>query len=285
MVTAPVLAVDIIPPGIPVAPGGTDFARVEALFPISQSVLRKVTPEILKTYTQEQMDQLYARLSSGPIPDGAYYGSVSFASDNGIKDTSLKRLAQFFGDFGFKMDVNKVAAFAERIWRGKHFYKSQKILRNLMDDNGVLGLFVKGLQAVPQGKELMDVLPEHARAIVRSLRTTTDVDGKKYHELFPAKVFCGQSLLDSRRESVVIDYLFTDEVEGYNVIPDALAGREGMKIRDEIRMIRPGFYLGRAYMDKVFVLNFMLFNQKASEQTEASDDCWSGTQARGIVKN
>ena len=33
--------------------------------------------------------------------------------------------------------------------------------------------------------------------------------------LFPAKLYCGQSLLDGRRESIVIDYLFGDEIEGW----------------------------------------------------------------------
>src|SRR5439155_1469762 len=57
--------------------------------------------------------------------------------------------------------------------------------------------------------------------------------------LFPAKLYCGQSLLDGRRESTIIDYAFTDDIDGYREKPDFLAGRRGLDVRDEIRMIRP----------------------------------------------
>ena len=30
-------------------------------------------------------------------------------------------------------------------------------------------------------------------------------------------------------------------------------------------MIRPGFYLGRAYLDRVFVLNFTLYNKEIAD--------------------
>ena len=92
------------------------------------------------------------------------------------------------------------------------------------------------------------------------------VDGKDAWLLFPAKLYCGQSLLDSRRESIIIDYAFTDEIEGYQERPDFLAGRRGLRIRDEIRMVRPGFYLGRAYADRAFLLNFTLYNAAIAER-------------------
>ena len=78
-----------------------------------------------------------------------------------------------------------------------------------------------------------------------------------------------KSLLDSRRESIIIDYAFTDSVvvdgkKPYSAAIDWIAagqlqdGKRGLAIRDEIRMVKPGFYLGRAYMDRVFILNFIL---------------------------
>ncbi len=70
------------------------------------------------------------------------------------------------------------------------------------------------------------------------------MNGRDTFLLFPAKLYCGQSLLDGRRESVIIDYAFTDELPGYREHPDSLGGRKGLRIRDEIRMVRPGFYLG-----------------------------------------
>src|SRR4030095_12729167 len=55
-----------------------DFARVEHEFPLARSDLAKLTPRMLKEYDQEQIDQIYARLTAGPIPDGAYEGDLFF---------------------------------------------------------------------------------------------------------------------------------------------------------------------------------------------------------------
>ena len=119
-----------------------------------------------------------------------------------------------------------------------------------------------------------------------------EVDGKDAWLLFPAKLYCGQSLLDGRRESIIIDYAFTDDLPGYREKPDALAGRDGFEIRDEIRMVRPGFYLGRAYIKRVFVLNFTLYNKEAAEKDAGAfqttgtvqQDCWVGPQRTAMMK-
>ena len=50
------------------------------------------------------------------------------------------------------------------------------------------------------------------------------MNGRDAFLLFPAKLYCGQSLLDGRRESVIIDYAFTDELPGYREIPTRSAG-------------------------------------------------------------
>src|SRR5690606_8959560 len=107
--------------------------------------------------------------------------------------------------------------------------------------------------------------------------------------LFPAKLYCGQSLLDGRRESIIIDYAYTDDLPGYLEKLDHLVGREGLRIRDEIRMVRPGFYLGRAYMDRVFVLNFTLYNEAIAEgaadgsaDAGGQEPCWAGEQDRTL---
>ena len=122
-----------------------------------------------------------------------------------------------------------------------------------------------------------------ARAGCAHVMPTTDV-----WLLFPAKLYCGQSLLDGRRELVIIDYAYNDDLPGYQENPDALAGRNGLRVRDEIRMVRPGLYLGRAYVNKVFLLNFVLYNEEvAAAGLEAflrgepvAEDCWVGEQLR-----
>ena len=57
-------------------------------------------------------------------------------------------------------------------------------------------------------------------------------------------------------------------------------------------MIRPSFYLGRAYTNRMFLLNFTLYNEEvaaregpdfATGKTTVAEDCWPGEQARKTV--
>src|SRR3546814_1071998 len=78
MATALALAACNRTPDIPFAEYGDgyadkpDFAEVEYRHPLSVDDLQKLTPENIKNFDQEQLDQIYARLSAGPIPDGAF---------------------------------------------------------------------------------------------------------------------------------------------------------------------------------------------------------------------
>ena len=256
-------------PAIAYAPYGEayaakpDFARVEHEHPIPAAELAKVTPKYLAGLDQEQLDQLYARLASGPIPDGAFDGSIVFPRGS----SGQLRVAEIVGGFkGLAIDFKgkTLETLGEALWKGKVFYRDQKILRNRIEDLAVLRPVI-GAGDIPK----------------------IDVDGKDAWLLFPAKLYCGQSLIDSRRESIIIDYAFTDELPGYRERPDFLAGRRGLRVRDEIRMIRPGLYLGRAYMDHAFGLNFVLYNKDIAKAGQAdfaagrvADDCWPGTQTR-----
>ena len=70
------------PPAISFAPydkgyqSKMDLAQVDYKFPIATAELAKITPDYLATLEQEQLDQLYARLAAGPIPDGAFDGRI-----------------------------------------------------------------------------------------------------------------------------------------------------------------------------------------------------------------
>jgi hypothetical protein len=154
------------------------------------------------------------------------------------------------------------------MWEGKVFYRDERLLKNMIQNRPSVGLLLKKLDVDPGKLE------------------TIDVAGDKRYLLFPARLYCGQSLLDGRRESIIIDYMFSDELRGYQAGIDRLGGRDGLMIRDEIRMVRPGFYLGRAYMNRVFALNFALVNREVeAKETEAfaktgriQEDCYVGTQ-------
>ena len=243
-----------------------DFAQVEYDYPIPLKELTKVTPQYLASLDQEQLDQLYARLGSGPIPDGPFDGEIVFPRGSSGKLRAAEIVGGLKG-LGVNFKGRMLETAGEALWKGKVFYRDQRILRNRIQDLAVLRPII-GPGDIPK----------------------IDVDGKDAWLLFPAKLYCGQSLIDSRRESIIIDYAFTDELPGYRERPDFLAGRRGLKVRDEIRMVRPGLYLGRAYMDHAFVLNFVLYNKKLDragraefETGQVKDACWSGTQKRIVA--
>jgi hypothetical protein len=230
-----------------------DFARIELDHPLSAADRAAITPQNLRALSQEKVDQIYARLSAGPIPDGPYTGDLFFADGGGPK-----RISELLGGAkGFANDValDQVRFLGKALWKGKVFYRGQRELRNMINDRSLVA-------------KLFDVDVSKMR--------TGQFNGKTVGLLFPAKLYCGQSLLDSRRESVIIDYAFGDEIDGYLPNVDSVAGRNGLQVRDEIRMVRPGFYLGRAYMGRVFVLNFTLYNDAAAKAAGVTEDCWDG---------
>ena len=254
-----------------------DFAQVEQDYPLARTDLAKLTPANLKTLNQEEIDQIYGRLTAGPIPDGPFEGDLFFA--RGDEGELRPRLEEILGGVAGRIKGRKIELLenvGRTLWRGKMFYRDERILRNFIEDLAPLRPLIDDPDAVAKAE-----LPR--RSLLRLVRPTTTV-----WLLFPAKLYCGQSLLDGRRESIIIDYFYTDELPGYQASPDGLAGRGGLRVRDEIRMIRPGFYLGRAYANRIFLLNFTLYNPDiAEDQGEAfaggagiAEDCWIGEQIR-----
>lgn len=92
---------------------------------------------------------------------------------------------------------------------------------------------------------------------------------------FPAAIYCGQSLLDSRRESIILDYEFGDSLASYVAALDWPMTRYGLSIRDELRMVQPGLYLGRAYIRGLFAVNFILHNEAEEQLGNWDDECRS----------
>ena len=263
------------PPQIPFATSGADYqdkpdlASVEYNYPLTPADLQKITPKNLAALTQEQIEQVYARLTAGPIPDGPFDGKVLLPKGGSGKFRASEILGGLKG-VAVNLQGKKLEVMAETLWKGKVFYRDERVLRNRIEDLKILKPVISGdLGTIPK----------------------ISVKGRDAWLLFPAKLYCGQSLLDGRRESIIIDYAFSDEIEGYRELPDFLAGRRGFKVRDEIRMIRPGFYLGRAYLDRAFVLNFTLYSEEIAGRDgdtflktgQRSEDCWAGTQQARIA--
>jgi hypothetical protein len=262
------------PPNIGYAPYDKDYstkmnlAQVEYKYPIPAAELAKITPDYLAKLDQEQLDQIYARLPAGPIPDGAFEGRILLPRG----ESGKFRLSEIVGGFtglGLHLKGLLIEDVGEALWRGKVFFRDERVLRNRIEDLSIL-------------KKM---------GLVEGEPKKMQYGGKETWLLFPAKLYCGQSLLDARRESIIIDYFFTDEIPGYQESPDFLAGRRGLKVRDEIRMIRPGLYLGRAYLDRAFGLNFTLYDKATDDKArddfvktgKVQEDCWPGTQTRTTV--
>jgi hypothetical protein len=235
-----------------------DFARLEHELPLSVDDLKQITFRNLQAADQEQLNQIYSRLTAGSIPNGAYKGEFFFPQG----ESGRRRIAEIMGQnlkgvmVNFKMA--KVEHLGDAMWRGKVFDREKRISRSRMSE----------LVA------LKDIFGEGAGEA-----TLTTVNGRQMRLAFPAKVYCGQSLLDGRRESIVLDYAFSDDIEGYRKKPDALAGRDGFMLREELRMVRPGLYLGRAYMGRMLAANFVLVNEDPEQETaQTKEDCFVGAQ-------
>jgi len=252
-----------------------DLARVEHEFPLSRADLMKITPDNIKALSQEQVDQIYGRITAGPIPNGLYQGKLFFERGDDLRP----RLEEILGGIAGRLagaNIKLAEILGGALWKGKVFNREQRVLRNMIVDTALL--------------EMVTGDPTTVRSITvpREGFLGHFLPGKTVKLLFPAKLYCGQSLLDARRESVIVDYNYSDDIDGYRASPDSLAGRGGLRIRDEIRMVRPGFYLGRAYANRFLLLNFTLYSSDVADRDGASfaaggavaEDCWIGEQAR-----
>lgn len=216
-----------------------EFDRLEKDFPISDEALAKLTAEDLTQMNQNQLDQLYAHLSAGDATlDGFYRGHAYFAKFSYPPFTLLNRLPLLVS----------LQQLMESLWGGKVFFAEEGILRNrIFNAETVVPLLARG-----------------PYKLGKNFAYSGNADGKDFNLMFPAKVYVGESLFDTRRPSIIIDYAKGSEIAGYQENIDYLAGPSkkgqyvGLQIRDEIRMVHPGLYLGRAYSYNALLVNFTL---------------------------
>ena len=236
-------------PPIRFAPPGTAPAQLRSDYPLSDKERLLITPESLRTLTQDQVDQIYARLSSGPIPDGPFRGDLFFPRDRSGR-ARVRDLAAPGPKLLAHVGALRVEQLGRALWKGKVFFRSQGILRNRIDDLAVLKLILEDSATIPK----------------------LTFDGETTWLLFPAQVTCSASLYDPARKAITIDYSRGPTIEGYRPVPDDIAGEQGLNIRDEVRVVRRGLYLGRAYFGKRFGLNFTLLDPATAADTSPSRD-------------
>jgi len=215
------------PPVLRFAPPGTDISGLRKTYPLSDAERLALTPQNLRTLTQEQVDQIYARLTSGAVPDGAFRGDLFFPRDRSGR-ARIRDLAEPAPGLLAHVAALRAERLGRVLWKGKVFFRSQRIVRNRIEDLVLLRPIIRDSDTIPK----------------------LTFDGATTWLLFPARLSCGESRFDPASPSIVIDYSEGPTLEGFRPVPDRLAGPEGLNIRDEVRIIRPGFYLGRAYFGK-----------------------------------
>jgi hypothetical protein len=236
-------------PQIRFGPPGTDPARLRADFPLTDAERQALTPESLKSLTQDQVDQIYARLSPAAIPDGPFRGDLFFTRDSN-QTPRLGDLISPVPDVLGPAAALPIEQLARMFWRGKVLFRSQSIVRNRIEDLAILKPIITNPETIPK----------------------LTFDGQTTWLLFPARLSCGTSRFDTTRHTIVIDYRETEKIEGYREIPDKIAGPQGLNIFDEIRIIRRGFYLGRSYFGPRFALNFTLVDPLVASSTAPAPD-------------
>ena len=82
---------------------------------------------------------------------------------------------------------------------------------------------------------------------------------------FPAKIFCMTGPTDYQRNSIVIDYQHAKSIKGYIEKLDWVAGPLGLDLTEELRMIQPGLYLGKAWSNKSFLHYFISISIPGNE--------------------
>ncbi|MGH9382845.1 MAG: hypothetical protein ACRD2N_00915 [Vicinamibacterales bacterium] len=241
-------------PPIRFAPPGTDTDRLRREFALTEAERRALAPDTMRSLTQGQIDQIYTRLSAGPIPDGPFRGDLFFPRDRDGR-ARIRDLSDPAPNVLGPVAALPAEQFGRMFWRGKVFFRSQAIVRNRIEDLVILRPIISEAETVPK----------------------LTFDGQTTWLLFPARLSCGDSRFDPTRRSIVVDYSVTEQIEGYRDLPDRVAGPKGLNIRDEVRVIRPGFYLGRAYFGPRFGLNFTLLDPASGSGTASmanvQDDC------------
>ena len=172
-------------PPIRFAPSDTDIARLRSEFALTPAERAALTPETLKLFTQDELDQIYKRLEHWA--DARRTVSRRFSSFRGaaISKASVGELSGASSDLVTKDRGDARRAAGRAFWRGKVFFRSS------------------GHPAEP-----------HRRPRRSSSRFIPDpdtipkltFDGRTTWLLFPAKLSCGNSLLDPANRSIVIDY-------------------------------------------------------------------------------
>ncbi len=270
-----------------------DQALLQNNYPLKDAEKAAITADDIQKMTQEEIDQLYIRLDAGPIVPGSYNGKIVMNGEM-VGDIRKRIYSKVVGEAPILGKViskvcdgrDPVECFGEMAWKGKRIYPKNEageyLLRNAINE----AVFISVHGAIAPAKESAGALwanvtdffgaTEDEAALKEMFPDPKSINPLNLKAmLFPAHVYCGQSLLDHRRESIIIDYAWGKDFKPFNKNVDVLTGPGYLDIRDEVRMVKPGLYVGRAYTNKIFLLNFVLTNEDKNVGAFAST-CFDG---------
>jgi hypothetical protein len=157
-----------------------DFAEVQRRYPLSRTHLTALSPDNVKTLPQEKLDQIYGRITAGPLPSGAYRSEIFFAPDGSLKD----RLAEVVGGFEGRLvgtTIDTLLLMVGAVWTGKIFDRDQAVVRTSIENLAPLQAFLGDTETImtatiPRQGPLRFVMPD-----------------QKVWALFPASFIAGKA--------------------------------------------------------------------------------------------
>lgn len=200
------------------------LAEVEARYPLAMEE-RRFDAAALAALDDEERAQLYARLTAGPLPHGLWRVAPLLAEG----ETAAARLGGRLTPIG-PPDPEALQRYEAlgRALLGRRVFEQGIAVTALADDRVAV---IEDLYGPPE-----------TRAVAREGLFGRFLPAVRTDVAFAAPFGCGASLLDPRRDAIVIDRRA------------AGAGRSGqrpsgLRLREEYRLVRPGLYLGRVYAD------------------------------------
>ena len=192
--------------------------------PLTHEERQSLDAAFLRKLPSDQLNFLFTKLSSGPLPSGFYKGGIVL--DPEAQERLNEDLTKLIKDEKLRTWVRNAVPW---LWQGQEFDAKAMLIANRIGP------------------------------IKR----------------FPGQMYCGASTADVGGASIIVDYANSDTLPGYNRIFDWPMTKLGLGLKDEIRMVRPGLYLGRAYVRGKFLLNFLLEQEPLTGLTDWNDACRS----------
>ena len=246
-----------------------DFAAVEHDFPLSTAELAKLTPDNIVNYSQEQLDQIYARLTAGPIPDGPFDGNLVFP----MGASGDRRLAEIVGGLpGFAVELK--------------LHRVEDARAPAVERQGVLPRRPTAAQSHrrPHGPEADRRRPATRW---RRSRSTARTSGCSSRRGCTAGRAC--STAAASRSSSTTSSPTTCPATARS--PTSSPAGTASRCATRSAWSGPASTSAAPTSGRVFLLNFTLYNKDVAERDGAAfqktgtvkEDCWPGTQARQVV--